>query len=188
MIFSFISLIFYHLGAAAFSPFAPAVKRVSSTSIEMKAPPGMKPMFDGTFKKAGEEFLGPEVLSVRKDHPRFEDSASTSEWFIMITTSFNCINLNKLSNPPAGEHSDSYTLENDNGARAIVRTYGGNAFSYITKDGVEVMGKRKDAPTPIADTKPYAGGAPHCFPQFGPGALMQHGVSNKLHISSSSNL
>lgn len=62
---------------------------------------------------------------------------------------------------------------------AIVRTYGGNAFSYITKDGIEVMGKRKDAPTPIADTKPYAGGAPHCFPQFGPGQLMQHGVSNK---------
>jgi glucose-6-phosphate 1-epimerase len=90
----------------------------------------MKPMFDGTFKKAG-------------------------------------------------EHSDSYTLEMDNGARAIVRTYGGNAFSYITKDGVEVMGKRKDAPTPIADTKPYAGGAPHCFPQFGPGAIMQHGVSIK---------
>ena len=88
----------------------------------------MKPMFDGTFKKAG-------------------------------------------------EHSAEYTLEMDNGARAIVRTYGGNAFSYITKDGVEVMGKRKDAPNPIADTKPYAGGAPHCFPQFGPGAIMQHGVS-----------
>ena len=77
----------------------------------------------------------------------------------------------------AGEHSEQYVLEMDNGARAIVRTYGGNAFSYITKDGVEVMGKRKDAPTPIADTKPYAGGAPHCFPQFGPGAIMQHGVS-----------
>ena len=87
----------------------------------------------------------------------------------------------------AGEHSAEYSLEMDNGARAIVRTYGGNAFSYITKDGVEVMGKRKDAPNPIADTKPYAGGAPHCFPQFGPGAIMQHGVSirnanpNKLH-------
>ena len=112
----------------AFSPFAPAVKRTSTTSVSMTAPPGMKPMFDGTFKKAG-------------------------------------------------EHSEQYVLEMDNGARAIVRSYGGNAFSYITKDGVEVMGKRKDAPTPIADTKPYAGGAPHCFPQFGPGALMQHGVS-----------
>ena len=106
------------------------MRRFSTASVSMTAPPGMKPMFDGTFKKAG-------------------------------------------------EHSEQYVLEMDNGAKAIVRTYGGNAFSYITKDGIEVMGRRKDAPNPIADTKPYAGGAPHCFPQFGPGAIMQHGVSKR---------
>jgi hypothetical protein len=38
----------------------------------------------------------------------------------------------------AGEHAEQYTLEMDNGAKAIVRSFGGNAFSYITKDGVEV--------------------------------------------------
>lgn len=46
----------------------------------------------------------------------------------------------------------------------------------------QVMGRRKDAPNPIADTKPYAGGAPHCFPQFGPGAIMQHGFARGIQI------
>lgn len=69
-------------------------------------------------------------------------------------------------------------LENDNGAKAIVRTYGGNTFTYITKDGIEVMGTRKDAV--LNDAKPYAGGSPHCFPQFGPGAIMQHGFARGM--------
>jgi len=80
----------------------------------------------------------------------------------------------------AGAHLPEYVLEMDNGAKAICRTYGGNCFTYITKDGIEVMGKRKDALDPRADTKPYAGGAPHCFPQFGPGALMQHGFARGM--------
>ena len=64
--------------------------------------------------------------------------------------------------------------------QAIVRTYGCNAFTYITKDGIEVMGKRKDAADPRSDSKPYAGGNPHCWPQFGPGALMQHGFARGM--------
>lgn len=75
--------------ASAFHPMSSSAR--GRTSLSMTAPPGMKPMFDGTFKKAG-------------------------------------------------EHSEQYTLEMDNGAKAIVRSFGGNAFSYITKDGVEVMG------------------------------------------------
>ena len=71
-------------------------------------------------------------------------------------------------------------MECGNGAKAIIRSYGGNCFSYVTKDGVEVMGVRKDAIDPRADTKPYAGGAPHCFPQFGPGVLMQHGFARGM--------
>jgi len=80
----------------------------------------------------------------------------------------------------AGEHPKEYVLENDNGARAIIRTYGCNTFSYITKDGIEVMGTRKDALRD--DSKPYAGGAPHCFPQFGPGDLMQHGFARGMEF------
>ena len=37
------------------------------------------------------------------------------------------------------------------------QTYGGNVFSYITKDGIQVMGTRADAPNPQKDEKPYAG-------------------------------
>lgn len=65
----------------------------------------------------------------------------------------------------AGDFLKEYVLENDNGAKAIVRTFGGNAFTYVTKDGIEVMGKRADAVDVKSDSAPYAGGAPHCFPQ-----------------------
>lgn len=79
----------------------------------------------------------------------------------------------------AGEHLPQYVLEMDNGAKAIVNTYGGNLFTWITKDGIEIMGKRPGAN--IKDeTKPYPGGAPHCFPQFGPGKLPQHGFARGM--------
>jgi glucose-6-phosphate 1-epimerase len=77
-----------------------------------------------------------------------------------------------------GEHPAQFVLEHENGARAIIRTYGCNALSYINKDGVQVMGTRKDAVGD--DSKPYAGGAPHCFPQFGPGDLPQHGFARGM--------
>ena len=64
-----------------------------------------------------------------------------------------------------GEHPEEYVLENENGAKAICRTFGGNAFSWVTKDGIEVLGKRKDASDVKSDQKPFAGGVPHCFPQ-----------------------
>jgi hypothetical protein len=64
-----------------------------------------------------------------------------------------------------GEALPQYVLENENGAKAIIRTFGCNAFSYITKDGIEVFGTRADAPDIKLDSKPHAGGAPHCFPQ-----------------------
>jgi len=79
-----------------------------------------------------------------------------------------------------GDVRDEYVLENDNGSKAIVRTYGGNVFTWVTADGTEVMGKRADAADARADEKPYAGGAPHIFPQFGPGPLMQHGFARGM--------
>lgn len=76
----------------------------------------------------------------------------------------------------AGEHLPEYVLEMDNGSKALVRTYGGNLYSWVTKDGIQIMGKRPDA-VDRDDSKPYSGGAPHCFPQFGPGVLPQHGFA-----------
>ena len=117
------------VNVAAFAPVSPArFSRLQMTA----APPGYKPMADGTFKKAG-------------------------------------------------DHLPEYLLECE-GAKAIVRTYGGNCFTYITKDGIEVFGTRKDAVDPRSDSKPFAGGNPHCFPQFGPGPPtgMQHGFARGM--------
>ena len=68
--------------------------------------------------------------------------------------------------------------------------YATNSYSYSTPlllhstplhfSGIEVMGTRKDAVRD--DSKPYAGGAPHCFPQFGPGAIMQHGFARGMEF------
>mmetsp|Transcript_17506 Transcript_17506/g.29525 ORF Transcript_17506/g.29525 Transcript_17506/m.29525 type:complete len:326 (-) Transcript_17506:1570-2547(-) len=79
-----------------------------------------------------------------------------------------------------GEHPAEYVLEMESGAQAIVRTHGGNAFTWKLPDGTEIMGKRADAVDITSDDKPYAGGNPHCFPQFGPGALMQHGFARGM--------
>lgn len=81
----------------------------------------------------------------------------------------------------AGEHLKEYLLENENGSKALIRTYGCNAFSWITADGTQVMGTRNDAPMgDKMDSKPHPGGAPHCFPQFGPGAILQHGFARGM--------
>lgn len=74
---------------------------------------------------------------------------------------------------------DIYTLEHE-GSKASIRTYGGNCFSWKTKDGIEIMGTRKDAI--LDDSKPYSGGVPHCFPQFGPGAILQHGFARGMRF------
>ena len=79
----------------------------------------------------------------------------------------------------AGAFLDEYVLLNENGAKAVIRTYGCNAFTYVTADGIEVMGTRADAKKGN-DEKPYPGGAPHCFPQFGPGAILQHGFARGM--------
>jgi glucose-6-phosphate 1-epimerase len=73
---------------------------------------------------------------------------------------------------------DIYTLENENGSKASIKTYGGNCFSWKTKEGIEIMGVRKDVIKD--DSKPYSGGVPHCFPQFGPGILLQHGFARGM--------
>lgn len=76
-----------------------------------------------------------------------------------------------------GSALPEYLLEQQNGAKATVRTFGGNVYTWTTKEGIEILGKRKDAVAFDNDVKAYAGGAPHCFPQFGPGALPQHGFA-----------
>ncbi|MCJ1422140.1 hypothetical protein MMC29_000019 [Sticta canariensis] len=59
--------------------------------------------------------------------------------------------------------------------RAQVYLYGGVVLSWTQPSGDEVLYTRPDA---VFDkSKPISGGMPHCFPQFGPGKIQQHGFA-----------
>jgi len=61
------------------------------------------------------------------------------------------------------------------GAAAEVYLFGGAVNSWTQPSGDEVLYIRPDA---VFDrSKPISGGIPHCFPQFGPGPLPQHGFA-----------
>ena len=50
--------------------------------------------------------------------------------------------------------------------------------SYVTGAGYDVLFRRPDA---VYDgSKPISGGVPICWPQFGPGAIQQHGFARNL--------
>ena len=64
------------------------------------------------------------------------------------------------------------------GATAEVILFGGLVSSWTQPSGDEVLYIRPDA---VFDrSKPVSGGIPHCFPQFGPGKMQQHGFARNL--------
>eukprot|EP01023_Acetabularia_acetabulum_P002302 TRINITY_DN108_c0_g3_i2.p1 TRINITY_DN108_c0_g3~~TRINITY_DN108_c0_g3_i2.p1 ORF type:complete len:366 (-),score=72.77 TRINITY_DN108_c0_g3_i2:147-1244(-) len=69
-------------------------------------------------------------------------------------------------------------LKNDAGASAEAYLFGGNITSWKQRNGSEVLYVRPDAK--FDKSKPISGGIPHCFPQFGPGEIQQHGFARNL--------
>lgn len=64
------------------------------------------------------------------------------------------------------------------GSSAEVTLFGACITSWKQASGDEVLYIRPDA---VFDkSKPISGGIPHCFPQFGPGAIQQHGFARNL--------
>eukprot|EP00879_Flechtneria_rotunda_P032118 GHRR01035275.1.p1 GENE.GHRR01035275.1~~GHRR01035275.1.p1 ORF type:complete len:238 (+),score=80.98 GHRR01035275.1:77-790(+) len=64
------------------------------------------------------------------------------------------------------------------GSTAQVYLFGATIASWKQPSGDEVLYVRPDA---VFDkSKPISGGVPHCFPQFGPGAIQQHGFARNL--------
>jgi len=63
------------------------------------------------------------------------------------------------------------------GDSATVYKFGACVTSYV-KGGTDVLMVRPDAK--MDGSKPISGGIPHCFPQFGPGAIQQHGFARNL--------
>jgi glucose-6-phosphate 1-epimerase len=72
------------------------------------------------------------------------------------------------------------------GSSADVVLFGGCVTSWKQSSGDEVLYIRPDAK--FDGSKPISGGIPHCFPQFGPGEMQQHGFARNLEweISSTS--
>merc|ERR1711871_884715 len=68
-------------------------------------------------------------------------------------------------------------MGNSAGDSATVYPFGACVTSYI-KNGVDVLMVRPDAK--MDGSKPISGGIPHCFPQFGPGAIQQHGFARNV--------
>jgi glucose-6-phosphate 1-epimerase len=68
-------------------------------------------------------------------------------------------------------------LTHTSGASAEVYLFGGVCTSW-TVDGEDLLYVRPDAK--FDKSKPISGGIPHCFPQFGPGEMQQHGFARNL--------
>lgn len=66
----------------------------------------------------------------------------------------------------------------DTGATSDVYLYGGVVTSYVV-DGVDHIAVRPDAKTD--GSKPISGGLSHCWPQFGPGEIQQHGFARNVN-------
>jgi len=85
------------------------------------------------------------------------------------------------------EESSSSILKNDEGLEYVKLTngassaeiylLGGVVTSYV-KDEVEYIAVRPDAK--MDGSKPISGGLSHCWPQFGPGDIQQHGFARNV--------
>jgi glucose-6-phosphate 1-epimerase len=85
-----------------------------------------------------------------------------------------------------GLHKNSDGLEYiklvaPNGASSEVYLYGGVVTSYQDADGTDFIAVRPDAK--MDGSKPISGGLSHCWPQFGPGAIQQHGFARNVNWS-----
>lgn len=66
-----------------------------------------------------------------------------------------------------------------NGASAEVYLFGGVVTSYKDAEGTEFIAVRPDAK--MDGSKPISGGLSHCWPQFGPGDIQQHGFARNVN-------
>ena len=69
-------------------------------------------------------------------------------------------------------------LANANGDTSDVYLFGGVVTSYV-KGGQDYIAVRPDAK--MDGSKPISGGLSHCWPQFGPGEIQQHGFARNVN-------
>ncbi|XP_019444772.1 PREDICTED: putative glucose-6-phosphate 1-epimerase [Lupinus angustifolius] len=69
-------------------------------------------------------------------------------------------------------------LSSPAGSEAEIYLFGGCVTSWKVPNGKDLLFVRPDAV--FNKKKPISGGIPHCFPQFGPGPIQQHGFGRNL--------
>ncbi|KAL1316444.1 hypothetical protein HN51_068635 [Arachis hypogaea] len=69
-------------------------------------------------------------------------------------------------------------LTSPSGSEAEIYLYGGCVTSWKLPAGKDLLFVRPDAV--FNKKKPISGGIPHCFPQFGPGSIQQHGFARNM--------
>jgi len=67
----------------------------------------------------------------------------------------------------------------ETGASSEIYLLGGVVTSYKDADGTEFIAVRPDAK--MDGSKPISGGLSHCWPQFGPGEIQQHGFARNVN-------
>lgn len=91
----------------------------------------------------------------------------------------------KVTKSAAGLQTNEGGLEfvqlvHPSGASSQVYLYGACVTSYV-QDGTEFIAVRPDAK--MDGSKPISGGLSHCWPQFGPGEIQQHGFARNVNWS-----
>ncbi|XP_011623716.1 putative glucose-6-phosphate 1-epimerase isoform X1 [Amborella trichopoda] len=69
-------------------------------------------------------------------------------------------------------------LKSNSGSEAEVYLFGGCVTSWKVANDKDLLFVRPDAV--FNGKKPISGGIPHCFPQFGPGSMQQHGFARNM--------
>lgn len=72
-------------------------------------------------------------------------------------------------------------LSSVHGSEADIYLFGGCITSWKVTNGKDLLFVRPDAV--FNGQKPISGGIPHCFPQFGPGKMQQHGFARNMNWS-----
>jgi glucose-6-phosphate 1-epimerase len=121
------------------------------------------------------------------DSRRRQKIAARTEWLEARGMSSSVAAEGTTASKKAGRFTNDEGLEYvklvhpDTGATSEIYLFGGDVTSYCDGDGTEFIAIRPDAK--MDGSKPISGGLSHCFPQFGPGAIQQHGFARNVNWS-----
>ena len=121
---------------------------------------------------------GAVVLEASRNRDKI---VSRSKW--AETRGYGAATADAAAAPAAGLMTNDEGLEyvrlaNAAGDTSDIYLYGGVVTSYVV-GGQEYIAVRPDAK--MDGSKPISGGLSHCWPQFGPGAIQQHGFARNVN-------